>query len=153
MKKITLVFGLFFVALYAFCAAPAKMYIGVQNAELKEKNSAFAKTACNVAYGAEVVVVSTSGKWSQVQLSTDSSKKGWISTASLSKRKILVGKTSSASASEIALAGKGFNAEVENLYSNSGNANYDAVNKVEKNTVSMSELESFVKAGGLKGAE
>jgi len=55
-----------------------------------------------------------------------------------------------ASGSEVAMAGKGFNEEVEKNY-RTGNKNldYDGVDKMEKIVVSQPEIEKFLNEGGL----
>jgi hypothetical protein len=60
---------------------------------------------------------------------------------------------SSATASEIALAGKGFSQEVEDSYKTSGTLNYDDVDKTEAITVSIDDLYVFVTEGRLNTGE
>jgi hypothetical protein len=53
------------------------------------------------------------------------------------------------SANEVALAGKGFNQEVEDAYRNQGNLNYADVDLVEAITVSEDDLRRFLEEGRL----
>ena len=56
--------------------------------------------------------------------------------------------------SELALAGKGFSADTEKAFKNSGNnLNYDLIDETEKITVSEEELNQFIKEGNLFGGE
>ena len=49
----------------------------------------------------------------------------------------------------MALAGKGFNAEIEAEYKKNGKVNYAAVDKLEKNLVSFDTVFEFMEAGKL----
>jgi hypothetical protein len=71
-----------------------------------------------------------------------------MSLSSLSARQIVTSGTG-ASANEVALAGKGFNKEVENAYKAGGSLNYADVDKTEAITVSPEELLKFVTEGRL----
>lgn len=134
-----------------FCFGASKMYIKSQNAELLEKASSFAKAVSTVEFGDEVTVTDEDKDWSFVESKENPAAKGWIKTVNLSKRKLTT--KSSANAKEIALAGKGFSAEVENLYANSEDGNFEAVNKVEMATVDKDVLLSFILEGELQGAD
>ena len=127
------------------------MYISVEEAILKEKPSFFGKNTNSVFYGEEVIVLDTKGSWKKVQLTGNSSVFGWISESSLTKKKILVSESKvTASADEIALAGKGFNAEIEAEYKKQGTANYDAVDKLEEKSVSFENSLDFMLDGKLE---
>jgi hypothetical protein len=89
------------------------------------------------------------GKFVEVRNTANSSVTGWTPSANLSARQIVSGSSSSASASEIALAGKGFNQEVENAYKAKGNLNYADVDRVESITVRETALLQFLEEGRL----
>lgn len=140
----------------ALFAAGQTMYVAVEKASLKASAGMFSGASGNVVYGDEVIVLSTSGAWSQVQLAVNASVKGWIKTASLTKKRILAkGARVSVNASELALAGKGFNAEVESEYKKSGKVNYSAVDRVEAAAARVYDgnVLQFIKDGKLKGAQ
>ena len=101
-------------------------------------------------------LLESDSKNSKVQLVSDSSVCGWISNGSLTSKKIVKtsGGTGSTSSDELALAGKGFSAEAEKAFKDSGNAaaaNYSKVDEIEKITVSKSELSDFISDGHLNG--
>lgn len=149
MKKFSVILLVIFSV--SFCFAETKMYVKAQNGVLLAKPSAFAKSVFSLTYGEEVVVSESDDEWALVSIPGNANAKGWIKTVELSKRKLRT--SSSASANEIALAGKGFNAEIENLYSNSENGNYAAVDKVETYAVSQESVLSFIEEGNLLGAD
>lgn len=149
MKKIFLTALILFTA--ALCFAEKKIYVNTNSADLMNKKSLFGKMVAKVSYGAELIVLEADGDWAYVQVAGKTSLKGWIKTNKTSKRKIL--SKGSANAKEIALAGKGFSAEIENLYSNSENGNYKAVDELEKSTQDMTKLNAFIEEGNLKGGD
>lgn len=81
---------------------------------------------------------------------------GYIHSSAVTERKVKLGSADSvggsASAEEVTLAGKGFNAQVEKSYgAKNGDANFAAVNAMERRSVPEAELFDFLRAGGLMG--
>ncbi len=138
------------ILLIGVCAFSQTFYVSVKSSDLRAKPSATSKSLKKVAYGDAVTVVDDSkGNWTLVSIGKT---EGWISSSSLSKRKIVVSdKKVSTDAKEIALAGKGFGDGIS--ATSSGNGNYSAVEALEKNEISEKENKSFVSQGGLKSAE
>jgi len=152
MKKIVIVLILtLFVAGLAAAQASngGTMYVAVKSTALKASTGFFARTNGLVNYGDRVTVLQVSGKYVQVRSAVNSSLSGWVATANLSAKQIVSGNTSTASAKEVALAGKGFNQEVENAYKTKGNLNYADVDRVEALTVSENNLKTFLEDGRL----
>ena len=125
-------------------------WVSARTVDLKSSTGFFASNQGTVSYGDEVSVLQVNGNWAQVRSVGNSSLSGWMSSANLSTKRIAAtGSTSSASASEVALAGKGFNQEVEDTYKTTGNLNYADVDRTEAITVSQDELYRFVTEGRL----
>jgi len=81
---------------------------------------------------------------------------GYIHSSAVTERKVKLGSADSvggsASAEEVTLAGKGFNAQVEKSYgAKNGEVNFAAVNAMERRSVPEAELFDFLRAGGLMG--
>ena len=80
---------------------------------------------------------------------------GYLHSSAVTAKKVHLGSADSvggsASADEITLAGKGFNAQVEKSYGdkNSSAVNFSAVNAMERRSVAESPLFEFLRAGGL----
>lgn len=128
------------------------MYVKVEEAVLKESPSFWGKNGASVFYGEEVVILEEKNSWKKVQLVIDSSVSGWISESSLTKKRIVAsGNRVSASTEELALAGKGFTAEIEAEYKKQTSLNYDAVDKLETNLISFDRVLDFMAAGKLEG--
>lgn len=142
---------------------PKVMYVAVEEADVKEKPSFFSKTKEIFLYTQKVIVLETKGNWTKVRLPDAEDKdfqndiqdeivQGWISSGSLSKKRIAQGKRLSASTDELALAGKGFSSEIEDVYRKNSELDYESVDRMEnsKNTnASLDDLIGFIKDGKL----
>jgi len=152
MKKIIVVFCLgFFATVSALQAQAVKggtMYVAAKTIELKSSTGFFASSKGTLAYGAAVSVLQIKGKWAEVKSSTGSST-GWTAVANLSAKRIVSSSATGATANEVALAGKGFNQEIENAYKAGGTLNYADVDRTETQKVSKQELKNFITEGHL----
>jgi len=79
---------------------------------------------------------------------------GFIHASAVTVRKVKLGSAGSvggsASAEEVTLAGKGFNAQVEKSYGDkNAAANFAAVNAMERRSVAEPALFEFLRSGGL----
>ncbi|MCL2129206.1 MAG: hypothetical protein FWH35_02510 [Treponema sp.] len=123
-------------------------WIASKTAAIKTSTWFFAGTRGTLQLGDRVTVLQVSGNWAEVRSVANTSLSGWTQLVNLSSRQISTA-ASGASANEVALAGKGFNQEVEDTYKTSGNYNYDDVDKVEAITVSQDDLYKFMVDGHL----
>ena len=152
MKKIllTLCVGIFIVAsATAQAAKGGTMYVAAKTVELKSSTGFFASARGTLAYGAAVTVLQIKGKWAEVRSTAGASVSGWTAVTNLSAKRIVSGSASGATANEVALAGKGFNQEIENAYKAGGTLNYADVDKTEAQKVPMQELKDFIVEGRL----
>lgn len=155
MKKLFVFICLAFLGsgiLFAQISSGGTAWISTKSAPLKSSTWFFAGTNGTLQMGAKVTVLQVNGNWAQVRSADNSSLSGWTSVNNLSARQIVASGTG-ASASEIALAGKGFNQEVENSYKTEGDLNYDGVDQTEAITVSQDDLYNFVVDGRLNTGE
>ncbi|WP_461247771.1 SH3 domain-containing protein [Treponema sp. R6D11] len=154
MKKVLVVLCLvlFVTGIAAAQALPGgTLYVSVKTVTLKSGTGFFADKKGTLNYGDKVTVIKIDGKFAEVKSAKNTSLTGWTATANLSAKQIVSGTSSTASAKEVALAGKGFNQEVENSYKNQkNNINYADVDKTEAITVSEDELKKFLEEGNLK---
>jgi hypothetical protein len=125
------------------------MYAAAKTIELKSSTEFFASIKGTLTYGAAVTVLDIKGKWAEVRSAANSSVSGWTTVTNLSAKRIVSGAASGATASEVALAGKGFNQEIENVYKAKGSLNYADVDMTESQKVSKKELQDFIIAGRL----
>lgn len=153
MKKIISILIILSFVIPVFFAAENKQenrYVNVQKLELKEKPSNFGKEIKTLNYADHVIVIKENGKWTNISLEDGTT--GYVTTSSLTKRKIRASGFT-ASASELSLAGKGFNDEIENSYKQSGEGDFDSVDDMEKLTITNQELLSFIRDGKLNDGD
>ena len=150
MKKI--------IALFCICVSVAAasqaqasrggtMYVAVRNLELKSSSGVFATASGVLEYGAQVTVAQISGDWAQVR-AADGSAAGWARLSSLTARRISAQGSSGATAQEVALAGKGFDREIETA-NRAEIPNYDEVDRMEAQSTPLQELRNFLSEGRL----
>ena len=146
----------FIILVMALCISPLLFsqagrntrYVAVQTTPVKDATGFFAKELGNLALGAEVTVIREDGKWSEVRAGNLS---GWVSSASLSARRVLASNTT-VTASEVALAGKGFSPDMEIEYRKNG-LDYSMVDSMEKIVVPADDLLKFINEGRLARGE
>lgn len=134
-------------------AAPAQLTVQIEVGQLREKPSVFGKIITDVKYGDRLDIVTRQEPWIQVR--TADGKTGWMHQTSLTKKKLAlsagaqdVGRT--ASGEELAMAGKGFNSQVEaDFKAKNQNIDFTWIDRMEKITVSERESLTFLKEGGL----
>jgi uncharacterized protein YgiM (DUF1202 family) len=125
------------------------LYAAAKTVTLKSSTGFFAGTRGILKYGERVTVLQVNGKWVEVRSASNTTLSGWTASANFSVKQVVAGSSSSATAQEVALAGKGFNQEVENAYKTKGNLNYADVDKTEAVTVSEADLKKFLEEGRL----
>jgi uncharacterized protein YgiM (DUF1202 family) len=103
-------------------------------------------------YGDKLEVVSRDGDWVKVRYKNI---KGCIHKSAVTEQKVSLSgvkasKSSSASEEEVALAGKGFNPQVEDSYKRKhSELDFTKVDRIEKFKIPEDELIIFIKNGGL----
>ncbi|WP_461255954.1 hypothetical protein [Treponema sp. R80B11-R83G3] len=131
--------------------AETYLYVAVKTLSLKSGTGAFDSSKGNLSYGDKVVVLNVDGKFTEVKSAENPLLTGWTQTANLSKKQITAGSTSTTTAKEVALAGKGFSQEAEKtMKSQKPNLNYADVDKTEKIKVTEKEVKKFLEEGKLK---
>jgi hypothetical protein len=130
------------------------MSVQVQKCQLRNKPSFLGKILANLSYGDQVNVLEEKESWLNVEPSAKSGS-GWIHISALSTKKIILNPGSkdvqaSTSSEEIALAGKGFNQQVEQEFKNQNKGiDFAWVDKMEKIVIPQTEMQSFLEQGDL----
>ncbi|MBF0551078.1 MAG: SH3 domain-containing protein [Deltaproteobacteria bacterium] len=135
-------------------AAAKIMSVQVKEGHLRVSPSFLGKIVATLPYGSQVDVQEETGSWAKVSAVSGGST-GWMSVSALSSKRIVLNPGAAdveqaASSRELALAGKGFNAQVEGDFkATHKNADYAAVDKMERINISPAEVDSFVTEGRL----
>ena len=148
-----ILFIIWFTGLAAVQAA-TQMSIQIQTGQLRETPTFLGRIVTSVQYGDRVDIVTKQGAWNQVR--TAGGKSGWIHESALTRDKIVlkagaqdVNRT--ASGEELALAGKGFNSDVEaDFKSKNKEIDFTWIDRMEKIVVGESQIVTFLREGGLK---
>jgi hypothetical protein len=127
----------------------------VQNkvAQMRSLPSFAGKLVMTLNYGDRIAVLEEKSGWVRAK-SPDGKTEGWVNATALTAKKIVfsAGKDAAKSgvdSSEVALAGKGFNKEVEAKYKESGKVDYDWVDKAEAMGLPPESCLAFLEEGGL----
>ena len=123
-------------------------YVAVQTTALKDSAGFFAKDLGTLSWGDAVTVIRDDGKWTNVRAGNIT---GWVVSTSLSARRVTSSNTG-VTASEVALAGKGFSPDMEMEYQRNG-LDYSVVDTMEQITVSSDDLLRFITEGRLSRGE
>jgi uncharacterized protein YgiM (DUF1202 family) len=153
MKRnlVILVLIVFVTGLAAAQSAGSTLYVAVKSLTLKSGTGPFDSNKATLNYGDKVTVIKIDGKFAEIASADNPAKTGWTQTVNLSKKQIVAGNTSTASAKEMALAGKGFNQETEkNLKSQKKDLNFADVDRTEAIKVPEKEVKRFLEEGKLK---
>ncbi|MBI5246502.1 MAG: hypothetical protein HY923_04930 [Elusimicrobia bacterium] len=133
--------------LTAAAAAATTITVLVQQAPLRKRAQSYAPVVKTASLGDKF-------ESSGLESGFYKTESGYIHASAVTARKVSLGSSdsvgSAATAEEMTLAGKGFNAQVEKSYADkNGSANFSAVNAMERRSVSDSALLEFLSAGGL----
>ncbi len=153
--KVLLSMGVVLLLVSATWSGLGTMSVQVRDGQLRSTPSFLGAVVGSVNYGDQVDVQQQQGDWMQVNAR---GQQGWLHTSALTAKTISVGSGGKdapmkASGKEVALAGKGFNAEVEAQYRKGHqNLNYAAVDQMEIVTIAPQEMMVFLAGGDLKPA-
>ncbi len=151
---------LVFVSCLAFNAQAAAKLMSVQNreAQLRTAPGYFSQVVTTLPYTERVEVLEARESWVRVRHPA-TGKEGWISSSALTEKKLALKATGTdidtgVSSEEQALAGKGFNPQVEAEFkARNKEADYATVDRMEKIRVSPDEVQRFLADGGVAPAE
>lgn len=130
------------------------MYICLNTVDVMEKPSTRSKKTGTLSYSNKVSVTEEKNNWSFIQAEDNSSVTGWVPSGALTKKKITAkNKASSANASEIALAGKGFSSSIEKEYAQKHQVDFSEIDYIENLSVTEDKNIKFMKEGNLKAGE
>ncbi|MCU0918157.1 MAG: SH3 domain-containing protein [Planctomycetes bacterium] len=142
------------LAVSAGAATMVPMSVQVRSGKVYPKPSYLGTVIATVEYGAQVQAGTLEKGWYPV--TTADGKSGWLHESALSKKRIVMraGTTdvgTGVSSDEVALAGKGFNAQVEAKLRQEGKLDYTWVDRMSEMKVEMDAVAQFLTQGHLAG--
>ncbi len=150
--KPALILGLSLSLCAVLALAATVLNVQVRDGQVRDNPSFLGKIVGKANYGQSVSVVQEQGDWVKVSLADGAS--GWMHRSTLTDKQLtLSGGTGAAegvSGKEMALAGKGFSAQVEADYRRSHGGNYAAIDRMELIKYDPATLLAFLAQGGIK---
>ncbi|MHB8055806.1 MAG: SH3 domain-containing protein [Candidatus Aminicenantales bacterium] len=143
------------LALAVLCLAAASdgWVVKIQTTQLRKTPQFFGATTATLKAGDRLTQIAESGAW--VQVRTASGLIGWVHKSAVEVPRFALmasagGTKTSATASEAALAGKGFGPQVEDMYkAKHADANFAAVDRMLQLKIPAAELQDFLAKGKL----
>ncbi len=153
MKKSSLLAVALLLAAAALFGAPKQMSVNVRETQVRATPSAMGKILTVVKYGDRLEILQVQSGWAEVAL-PGGKLKGWVRLSVLQDKRIALtagdaAAASGASSGEVALAGKGFNKEVEAQYRDETRLDYTWIDRMEGYRLSTEQMLAFLQDGGL----
>ena len=155
-SKVIIITGIVLCLCVVAVSAQAQklMSVQVKKAQLRSTPSFLGKIVTTISYTKQVDVLEEKGAWMRVIVPANGSE-GWMHSSALSKKKIVLKAgaedvSKAASSDEVALAGKGFNASVEEQFkAENASVNYAVVDRMERTVISQNQMQTFLEQGGV----
>jgi hypothetical protein len=157
MSKVRLLMAAFFLlaAAAAFCA-PQQMSVTVKETQVRATPTYLGKILGTLVYADRVSVLDQPNApkgWLKVK-GPDGKLQGWVNVSSLTEKEIVLKAGSEqvsqkTSTGDVALAGKGFNSDVEAQYKEQEKLDYTWVDTMEKYGATPEQIAAFITTGGL----
>lgn len=135
-------------------AADGFMSVQVREGQVRQAPAFLSPVTTTLAYGDRVSLLGTSDVWTHISAPTGA--QGWMHTSALTTKEVVLEATAAdvqaaASGKEIALAGKGFNKQVEDEYrAENQDLDYTLVDEMESRRTSQAEIERFLSEGDVR---
>lgn len=154
MKRIMMIAaGIIIMAtLTTVLAKDTTMSVQIRKGSLRTTPTFLGSVVGNVEYGEKLIIDETRGEWLKAT-SQSSHRMGWIHNSAVTKKDIKMqagDKTAevAASSGELALAGKGFNSDVEAAFkSKNADIDFTWVDKMEKIKIEPEAMLEFIRKG------
>ncbi len=154
-----LVAALLLLGVIAVASAEAKqMSVTVKQTEVRATPGYLGKILGVLVYGDRVTLLdqpaNTPKGWVKI-VGPDGKLQGWVNLSALTEKEIKLassaGVQQQAASGDVALAGKGFNSDVEAEYQKEENLDYTWVDRMQNISVSPQRVAAFMADGGLGG--
>jgi uncharacterized protein YgiM (DUF1202 family) len=151
MLKKALGIGLSLLLFTGLLVAAETLRVRVKSTKLRSSPKFYAGSVASLQFGDSLEKIAAQGDWIQAKTATGTT--GWIhsSAVTVPKFSLTAGRTAQeeATADEVALAGKGFNQQVEEEYRKSSDLDYTWVDRMAQIQVTEAEMERFFREGKL----
>jgi SH3-like domain-containing protein len=144
------------LAVSAGVALAAPMSVQIRNCKVRATPSQLGAVVATVDYGVVVQAQAVQKGWYPV--TTPDGKTGWVHESALSRKPVAMragtgDAATGVSSDEVALAGKGFNEQVETKLRKEGKLDYSWVDRMSAFNMSADQILKFRMQGHLPGGE
>ena len=156
LGKIVLAVGLVLLVAGSVWSDSGMMSVQVKQGQLRSTPSFLGSIVGAAPYGDRVQTLRKQGDW--VDVRSSKSVTGWIHESALTSKTVVLNSggavSSSANSQEVALAGKGFNEDVEKRYrAENGRISYAWVDHMEYYKISTARMITFLSAGDVRASQ
>jgi uncharacterized protein YgiM (DUF1202 family) len=143
-------------ALAVWAAGVKILSVQYKVSTVRSSPSALGTIVATLEYGERVTVVEDKGAW--IKVTTKDGKTGWVNKQALTEKTVKINAggaaETGASSDEMAMAGKGFSADVEKQFkAQHSDIDFSWVDKIEKWKVAPEQMQEFLKDGKVAPAE
>ncbi|MCA1753599.1 MAG: SH3 domain-containing protein [Spirochaeta sp.] len=129
--------------------------VSVRETQLRESPGFLGRVITTLAYGDRGDSMQEQNGWTQARFGDS---EGWVHTSALTTKRIVLDASDrdvqeAASSREVALAGRGFNRQVEAQYAAETGLDFQEIDRIEGYALDPEELLAFLQAGGLSLSE
>lgn len=155
MRRLALIAMVAIVAATALAARQRQMHVQVREAQIRSAPTPISRVLTTVGYTESVTILEERGDWNRVRFGAS---EGWMHKNSLTSKtlKLATGGPDAkltVTSDEQGLAGKGFNSDVEKQFKERNReADFAAVDRMEKIAVSQAQVQQFLTQGSLATA-
>jgi len=127
--------------------------VQVREAPVRASPAFIGRIVADLSYGDRVQATEQKAAW--VKVAAAGGVSGWVHQSALTEKRIVIGAGSAdvatgASSGELALAGKGFNSDVEAQFkAQNRDIDFTPVNRMERARITQEEMTAFLKEGGI----
>lgn len=146
--------SIFLLLLCSVSLHARELSVQVREAKLRATPSYLGRILASLPYTARVTLIAEQGDWLNVK-TPENNATGWMHQSALTKKKLALTAgeeqaTQSVTTDEQALAGKGFNSQVEAQFQKRNQQTaFALVDKMEKRSISLSQIQAFLQKGDL----
>lgn len=157
-RKILLISIILLLSITKLFAVDNKvMSVTIKTTQVRSRPSFLGKVLYNLEYTNRVEILESISGWFLVK-SDKNIESGWVSSSALTEKKLVLNSNASdidmnASGSEVALAGKGFNSQVEESYKNGNGVDYTWIDKMELIEIPIEDVIVFLEDGNITSEE
>lgn len=156
MRRLALIALVAIVAVPALAAGTKTMNVQVREAQVRQAPGFLSRILATVPYTEPVTVLEEKNDWIRVQTG---STEGWMHSTALTKKRLKLSGVGpdaqvTVTSDEQALAGKGFNSDVEKQFKErNSKVDFTPIDKMEKLKIPVAEIQAFLEKGDVAPVE